>query len=146
MGDLSLHFNKKEFECPCCKRVIVNPKLIDKLETISGIIGNLPITITSGYRCEEYNDSIDGDPNSAHLIGEGADIKTSLSSIDLALEAELVRDIRIGIYPRHLHVDIRPACPSRFWFCHKYGQPLIYSKGENDLKKFLKKVINNVNI
>jgi uncharacterized protein YcbK (DUF882 family) len=143
MGDLSLHFSTNEFECPCCKKVEVNTKLIDRLETIRGIIGNLPIEITSGYRCAKYNTSIDGDSNSAHLTGEGADIKTSLSSIDLALKAEVIKDIRLGLYPAHLHIDIKKANPSRFWFCHKYGDPLIYSKGENDLKKFLKKVINN---
>ena len=143
MGNLSPNFDTEEFRCSCCKKVKISLKLVDRLETIRQNIGNLPITITDGYRCAKYNDSIGGYPDSPHLTGEGADIKTSLSSIDLALKAEAVKDIRIGIYPRHLHIDVRPACPSRFWFCHKYNDPLIYSKGENDLKKFLKKVINN---
>jgi uncharacterized protein YcbK (DUF882 family) len=140
MGDLSPNFSKKEFECYCCKKVIINLGLIYKLERIREAIGNLPITIIDGYRCKEYNDLIDGDPNSAHLTGEGADIETILTPIKLALRAETVEGIRIGIYPKHIHIDIRPVNPSRFWYVKKYGNPIIYSKNITNLDEFLKKV------
>jgi len=139
MGDLSCHFDKKEFQCPCCGKVIIKQKLIDKLEAIRNNI-NIPVIITSGYRCPKYNALIGGYRNSPHLTGDGADCKSSLSPIDFALKAEMFKEIRIGIYPKHTHIDIRPARPSRFWYVAKYGSQAIYSREEKDLNKFIEKV------
>ena len=144
MGGLSEHFSKKEFECPCCHQVIINKKLIEKLEKVRTAIGNNPINITSGYRCKKYNTSIDGDINSPHLVGLAADTQCKYSIIDYALMASKVGGIRLGIYPNHLHIDIIEPHPSKFWLVKKYGGKYIYSKYENDLKSFLKGVIGNV--
>ena len=138
MGDLSRNFSKWEFECPCCGKIIISPKLINKLEEVRRVIGNIPIDITSGYRCKKYNQSINGYIDSPHLSGLAADTKCKgLTIIEYTLKAETIEGIRLGIYPNHLHLDIKNPAPSRFWFVRTYNSAPIYSKNEYDLKKFL---------
>ena len=140
MGNLSPNFDSWEFECPCCKRVVTKQKLIDKLEAIREKIGNLPIYISSGYRCKKYNASIGGYPSSPHITGEAVDIKVKGKyPVNIALEAEKVAGIRIGIYPNHTHIDIVYPSLSRFWLVKKYGDSPIYSREEKSLIKFLEK-------
>ena len=72
--------------------------------------------------------------------GNAADIQVKgLKPIEIALKAERVKGIRIGIYPNHVHIDVIPANPSRYWLVKKYGQTPIYSGNESDLEKFFKK-------
>lgn len=79
---LSTHFRKSEFRCECGGRYCngyngysVNAKLIDILEEIREECGDRSITITSGIRCQKYNDSLVGSvKNSPHLYGKAADI------------------------------------------------------------------------
>jgi len=78
MGDLTEHFSKWEFKCPCseCKHreIHINFYLVQKLEEIRKRIGNLPIDITSGVRCEAENRRIGGYSDSPH-VGGGKDEK-----------------------------------------------------------------------
>ena len=73
--------------------------------------------------------------------GNAADIQVKgLTPIKLALIiAKSVTGIRIGIYPNHVHIDVIPPNPSRFWLVKKYNQAPIYSGNEMDLKNFLRK-------
>ena len=144
MGNLSANFSKYEFQCPCCGKVKINPRLITKLEEVRKAIGDIPIEITSGYRCKKYNQSINGYSDSPHLYGLAADTRCKLGIIDYALKANLVEGIRLGIYPNHLHIDIENPVPSRYWFVRTYNSTPIYSKNEKDLKKFLIEVKANV--
>jgi len=83
---------------------------------------------------------VGGSLNSAHLKGEGADIQVKgWLPMPLAIIASKINDIRIGIYPNHLHIDIVSPSPSKYWLVKKYGQKAIYSGSENNLAKFLKK-------
>jgi len=70
MGDLTEHFSKWEFKCPCseCKHreVHINLYLVQKLGEIREIVGE-PIHITSGVRCPTYNKKIGGYINSPHI-------------------------------------------------------------------------------
>ena len=138
MTKLSEHFDSSEFACPCCSKNMVTGTFISKLQELRDLI-NKPIHITSGYRCKQYNKSIGGYSHSPHLIGEAADITVkSMSKITLAMIASKIAGIRIGIYPNHLHIDVRPVNPSKYWLVKKYGQKPIYSKREKSLAKFLK--------
>ncbi len=139
MTKLSANFNESEFACPCCGKIKVAGTLVLKLQELRDIIGE-PIHITSGYRCPQYNKSVGGYSNSPHLTGEGVDIQVKgMTPVTLAVIANRIPYIRIGIYPSHLHIDVRPANPSKYWLV-KDGK-YIYSKGEKDLNKFLKKNI-----
>ena len=44
-----------------------------------------PLTVNSGYRCEELNKVIGGKPTSQHLKGEAADITTGSKSGNMEL-------------------------------------------------------------
>lgn len=75
----SKYFKKGEFKCECRGRycngypVPINPKLVWILEELRKYYGK-PITITSGIRCQRYNDSLRGSvPNSVHRLGGAAD-------------------------------------------------------------------------
>ena len=75
---LSEHFNSYEFRCglgrPCaCTTILIDDKLVEFLEQIRQHFGQ-PITITSAYRCENYNRSIGGATGSRHSKGQAADI------------------------------------------------------------------------
>ena len=76
MGNLTEHFSAWEFKCPCSeckkKKIHINLYLVQKLEEIREVIGNLPIDITSGVRCKAENKRVGGSTNSPH-IGGGKD-------------------------------------------------------------------------
>ena len=81
--DIAEHFNLSEFACPCCKRVMLHPRLLEKLEKLRKIIEK-PIHIAFVYLCPQYNHRIGGIVNSYHLIGLAADIKVKdISLIEL---------------------------------------------------------------
>jgi len=142
-GNLSTHFSKWEFKCPCrkCRRkkVRVSQLLIFKLEMLRIALGNKPIIINSGNRCPEENERVGGYPNSAHIPkpeGQAADIKIKgVKPIDIGLAAEKIGDLRIGIARTYVHLDVRPPSPSKFWI---YENNIIYSGSieNNDLLKF----------
>jgi len=143
-GDLSTNFWKWEFKCPCLKcrrkKVRVSSLLLYKLEILRVELGSKPIIVNSGNRCPEYNASIGGYPDSAHIPnpdGEAADIKIKrVKPIDIGLAAEKIGGMRIGIAKTYVHLDVRPPSPSRFWVY--LGNKIIYSGSieNNDLLKF----------
>lgn len=45
------------------------------LERVRALLGDKPITITSGYRCPKVNILVGSKPSSQHLLGEAADFK-----------------------------------------------------------------------
>lgn len=70
---ISEHFNLREFECPCCKRVIVNAEMLKKLEWLRRRIKS-PLTITSGFRCVHHNRDVGGHTFSLHMQGRAVDL------------------------------------------------------------------------
>ena len=138
MTKLSKDFEQWEFACGCgCGYDDIDPKLVDKLQCLRDLVGK-PIVVTSGCRCHDYNLHIGGVIDSPHLDGLAADIQVEgMTPIALAILANRIQYIRIGIYPVHVHIDIKPPNPSKYWIVknNKY----IYSGKEKDLNKFLKK-------
>ena len=89
MGDISEHFNLKEFfsqndRGKTFKARAPKPELLDTLEAIRSATGKA-VHIESGIRSVEHNRSLKGSaPDSAHLTGEAADIWVDgLSNRDL---------------------------------------------------------------
>ena len=131
MGDLSKNFSKYEFKCCCSeckhKKIHIDLNLIYRLEELRDILGNKPINITSGVRCKAENSRSGGDSSSPHLLGKAADIQVKeVKPVKVALMAELIDGVRIGIYPNHVHIDVICPNPSRFWLVKKYNQSPIY--------------------
>lgn len=71
----------------------------------------MPLTITSGYRCEEHNKAVNGTPGSHHMEGRAADIGWKFldgfmryKMLKTAFEHEFTG---IGIGKNFLHLDDR---------------------------------------
>ena len=74
MGDLSANFSRDEMTCACgCGKMVANPRLIDALQELRDQV-KVPIIITSGYRCTNFNRRVGGVSNSYHISGQAADI------------------------------------------------------------------------
>ena len=113
---ISKFFSMKEFKCPCCKRVMLSPELLLKLEHLRDLV-NIPIYINSGYRCEKENNRVGGVPGSYHLCGMAADIHVQDIFLNyLLFYAQRVGFTGIGFYEKRnfLHLDVRPGS-KRFW-------------------------------
>lgn len=113
---ISKHFHGDEFACPCCGVVQIDEELLSALESIHLIL-DCPVHILSGYRCEEHNKAVGGEPYSQHCLGKAADVRI-LSEISLRTfyktADELKRFGGIGLYPAgagqirgFLHLDVR---------------------------------------
>lgn len=113
MGDLSKDFSKSEFKCSCgCDKVRVSPHLVKGLQKMRDGYGK-PIKISSGFRCDDHNDTVGGAQNSAHLTGDAADMAVSNSKQRFALirEAIYAGFTRIGIAESFIHVDVSISAP-----------------------------------
>ncbi|MBA7497303.1 hypothetical protein ES704_00031 [subsurface metagenome] len=113
---ISPYFKLSEFACPCCKRVMLHPKLLVKLIELRKILER-PVYITSGYRCPRYNQKIGGVVNSYHCIGLAADIKVKdINLIELLEICENIDFAGIGFYEKKdfLHLDVRPTKKARW--------------------------------
>lgn len=109
-------FRLDEFQCPCCKRVMLHSLLLQKLKGLRFKTGR-PVIITSGYRCPAYNQKVGGVKTSYHLLGMAADIHVPGVSIEELLPmAEEIGFKGIGCYPKQnfLHLDIRPTRQARW--------------------------------
>ncbi|MFD3538457.1 D-Ala-D-Ala carboxypeptidase family metallohydrolase [Streptomyces sp. NPDC058662] len=95
-----------------------------KLQAMRHALGDLPITVTSGFRSRACNAAVGGATDSRHLYGDSADLAAGPHSL-----CKLAQQARhhgfSGIlgpgYPGHndhTHVDYRP---SRFWSAPSCG-------------------------
>ena len=110
MGDISDHFNRYEFACRCgCGFDTVDAGLITALEEIRGHFG-VPVTITSGCRCEAHNAAVGGSKGSQHRLGRAADFSvqgTPPEAVRAFLETAYPDSLGVGIYSSWTHVDSR---------------------------------------
>lgn len=73
------HFNMREFQCDCNGRycngfpVPMHKTLIAKLESVRQFLG-IPLTISSGVRCDQQNSDVGGVWDSYHKLGRAADV------------------------------------------------------------------------
>ena len=113
---ITKHFRLSEFACPCCKRVMLHPKLLVKLIELRKTLERT-VYITSGYRCPPYNQKVGGVVSSYHCIGLAADIKVKdISLINLLEICENIGFGGIGFYEKKnfLHLDVRPTKRTRW--------------------------------
>jgi len=105
---LNKYFNLKEFECPCCHRVMLHPTLLQLLYNLRLAIDR-PVYLNSGYRCNIYNTKVGGTTHSYHTYGMAADVFVKdMKQSDLALHAQKIGFMGIGIYRTFCHLDVRP--------------------------------------
>lgn len=112
---LSTNFKAREFDCKCgnCSRTLIDDKLVNYLQTIRNHF-EMPITITSGYRCASHNAAVGGSSKSKHTTGEAADIQvTGVEPLEVAKYAESIGIKGIGLYDNFVHIDTRTT--KYFW-------------------------------
>ena len=119
---LTKNFTDDEFKCPCCGKLLDSlpfRAFIAKLQDARNIAG-IPFVITSGYRCLKHNKAVGGEPDSSHLVGVAADIRTRtllerFSIINGLMKAGFTR---LGIGKKHVHVDMDVWKPQRLIWLH----------------------------
>ena len=122
MGDMSKNFSRSEFACKgtnCCGHSApVHPELISALQDLRDHL-NLPLSITSGFRCNRHNEFVGGAAQSFHTLGMAADVACpdGLTAEDLAQAAETIPAFQqggIGIYSSWVHLDVRTTGKARW--------------------------------
>jgi hypothetical protein len=112
---LSEHFSAGEFfpQGDSSYRFLrVSPELVRRLEKIRTALGGVAITVHSAYRPPEYNRSVGGVSNSAHIDGLAADISAvgiSTEALHRVCEVIIGDDGGLGYYPsrQFCHIDVR---------------------------------------
>lgn len=102
------YFTKEEMECPCCKELVFNQKLFDKMQALRTIYDK-PIYINSWYRCKTHNLQI-GSKSKNHIEGKAVDIACH-EGLDRHRLLDAIFKVgfpRIGIHEWFIHVDIMP--------------------------------------
>lgn len=107
MGDLSLHFSRREFDCHDGSRAEPSPALISALERLRAICGGRPLIIVSGYRSPAWNRHVGGALKSQHLYNRAADLRPGAATVDQAIEAGFTGIGWKGSWA--VHVDTRPG-------------------------------------
>ena len=120
MGDLSSHYNNRDFACRCpeCRgEYRVHLGLVGALEQI-GAHFRKRVRILSAYWCDAYHEKQNKTKRSFHTKGKAAHIAIDGVSLqDLFKFAETVPELRgVGLYPKDnfIQVDTRPGDPVRF--------------------------------
>lgn len=146
MGDMTAHFSRREFTCPCgCNTNNVSAELVNKLESIYEYLQKTPdsvsaIIVNSGCRCSRHSYSVGGYGNDAHTRGIAADIHaikgdgtTPWGALEVAAVAEKLGFSGIGIITNNdLHVDIRNK--DNYANSHWFGDE---RTGNDNIKSFL---------
>jgi len=107
---MSRYFTKQtdpKLSCTCCGIYGMDSGFLLALDTIRDEVGE-PLTITSGFRCNDYNDRISSTGrNGPHTTGQAVDIACNNSAlrmkiVSVALEQKIGR---IGIARSFVHLD-----------------------------------------
>lgn len=106
---LTDHFLLREFQCPCCKSVMVHPVMVEFLERLR-IKWGKPIIISSGYRCYRHELDVSGEVLSRHGRGLAVDVLiTDKAFVDLAYKTykEVPKWSPLGCFAEKDHVHIQ---------------------------------------
>lgn len=110
---LGKFFSTVEFSCQCnkttCVEQMISQELIDRLDKVREELGS-PLTITSGYRCEEHQADLRKNikgaaKTSQHTEGKAADVRAA--DMDKLLTLLEKHFKAIGIAKNFYHVDLR---------------------------------------
>lgn len=106
------YFNREEFRCPCprCGGFPAEPEeaLVRLAERVRGHFA-LPVTVSSGVRCERHNREVGGVVNSRHLAGKAMDFSVQgVPSGTVLLVLQGLAGVRYayGIDGSYVHMDV----------------------------------------
>jgi len=119
------YFNTKEFSCRCnfesCKEQKISKDIINKLTKLREDIQE-PLTITSAFRCSEYQQYLRNSgantvvaKKSTHEEGEAVDVVPARMKISFFESIAARYFDAIGIANNFLHLDTRSDKKNRRW-------------------------------
>ena len=117
---------RQKLGCPCgCGTNRTSSEFAGMLYFAQGVYGKV-FTIDSGARCPKHNKDVGGDPDSASLFGEHADLAfPTPADLFLMIKALFGAGFeRFMLYPRHLHVDRHPRGPTPYFAWANYPSPI----------------------
>ncbi len=92
-------------------------RLMYKLEAVRVKIGNVPITVNSGFRSIQHNSDVGGASDSMHMYGCAADLASSVGNLTLYRKAETSGFSGLEAYTEdHQHVDSRAELGRAWWW------------------------------
>lgn len=107
---LSTHFSRQEFACRCgCGRDTVDAMLLSVLQWLRYEM-NSAIAISSGFRCDEYNELVQGRPGSWHTVGRASDIVVvghDPPEVYALLDRHFPNTLGLIEYQNFIHIDSR---------------------------------------
>jgi len=128
MENTSTHFSHDELKCHsgincahCGGLNLTTSRLLDALEALRTVAGNVPIVVTSAYRCAAHNAEVGGVADSEHVQGNAADIMiVGMTPAGMYRKARLVPAFRNGgigvaLDQGYIHVDVRTT-PARWCY------------------------------
>lgn len=86
-------------------------------EEVRAALGNVPMRVSSWYRCRSYNAAVGGEVDSQHLLGRAIDfgVKTlSPRTVQSILSARRDLVVGLGRYKGFTHIDRREG-PHATW-------------------------------
>jgi len=122
MGNLSEHFNSKDFNCKCpeCRGegFKIHLGLVGALEMIAEHFQK-PVKVLSAYWCEAYYESLKREKASLHSKGKAVHIAIDGVPLNEIFKfSETLPEINgIGLYPQEgfVHLDTRPKEKKDAW-------------------------------
>lgn len=151
------HFAAREFACNHCGKVMIDLDLVNQLEQFRSLAGNVPIQITSPYRCPEWNKHEGGSSNSLHMQGRAVDFEmyNKFNGVDMFKKAVTVFN-RVGFYhsninPKECYMHVDNAQKGTYWLSFKkvvgktstnkpiYKRTYIYFKNLDNMFAFMNK-------
>lgn len=132
-GQMTEHFNIKEFKCKANGEVLLNADFIDHVQRLEvfRVWYKRVMIVNSGYRTPEYNASVGGATHSKHLLGIASDIALPMSEFSAyskERQEEYLQHVKekwtelcnadglgggIGFYDTFVHLDSRKT--AAFW-------------------------------
>ena len=107
--------------CPHCGGVSdMNEDFMMKLQQLRDDC-NFPLHVNSGFRCAQKNIDCNGHENSAHLTGEGADLRCERNQARTVIQKAIEMGFSVGIAQkgssRFVHVDskLRKSGHANLW-------------------------------
>ncbi|MDI3408286.1 D-Ala-D-Ala carboxypeptidase family metallohydrolase [Streptomyces cavernicola] len=98
-------------------------KTMWKLEAMRHALGDVPLTISSGFRSQSCNSAVGGSPTSRHLYGDAADLTGSPTLCRLAQQSRThgFSEILGPGYPGHNDHTHAAFDPSPYWSAPNCG-------------------------
>lgn len=118
------NFEEREFACHHCGVVKYKDYHVINLQAFRRYLNekfkkNVPLRITSGYRCSEHNKAVGGVKNSRHAVGDATDVTTTAISVKELYEAakEFGAFATVIHYTKSnfVHLDSRPGRLNHAW-------------------------------